>query len=150
MPNLGSDGYQIFQKNSNPSNALRLITFADSFYDHVTHLYKELKLLKLRDLITLKNLLFVHDFLNNKLPESFADFFTLARDMYTQCTRHAKQGQLFVPDTDSVRFGRNSIRLKTILSWNHFTQKFPESDFLLLPRSKFKNIIVKYFLDNYI
>ena len=53
------------------NNALRLITFAESFYDHVTHIYRELKLLKFRDLVTLKNLLFVHDYFNQKLPASF-------------------------------------------------------------------------------
>ena len=132
------------------NNALRLITFAESFYDHVTHIYRELKLLKLRDLVTLKNLLFVHDYFNQKLPASFGGYFTQSRDMYSHGTRHANQGQLFVPDTDSVRYGRNSIKLKTILSWNHFAQKFPEEDFVLMSRSKFKNIIVNHFLDSYI
>ena len=132
------------------NNALRLISFAESFHDHVTHIYKKLNILKLRDLITLKNLLFVHDYFNHKLPESFADYFTLARDSHTHGTRHAQQGHLFIPDTDSVHFGRNSIKLKTILSWNHFTEKFPEEDFLLLSRSKFKTIIVNHFMDSYI
>ena len=44
---------------------------------HVTPFYHSLKLLKLEDNITLKNCLFVHDFLNGKLPDSFEKYFTL-------------------------------------------------------------------------
>ena len=36
------------------NNALRLITFAPDFRDRVTPIYNELKLLKIKDLITLK------------------------------------------------------------------------------------------------
>ena len=89
------------------NNAIRLISFAETFYDHVSHLYKDYKLLKLRDLITFKNLLFVHDFFNNKLPESFEGYFSLTRDMHPHALRNAHHGQLFVPVTDSVRYGKN-------------------------------------------
>jgi hypothetical protein len=108
------------------NNALRLITFADSFHDHVTHLYKELNLLKLRDYVTLQNVLFVHDYFNNNLPESFSGFFTLSRDMHTHGTRGALRGQLYVPNTESTRFGRKSIKIKSILSWNEFAKSFQE------------------------
>ena len=56
-----SDSKYFLKIQTLQNNALRLITFADSFYDHVTHLYKELNLLKLRDFVTLQNLLLVHD-----------------------------------------------------------------------------------------
>ena len=131
------------------NNALRLITFQESFYDHVTHIYKDLKLLKLRDQVTLNNLLFVHDYFNNKLPESFSGYFTLARDMYAYETRNASSEHIFVPESDSVLYGRNSIKLKSILLWNHFIKIIPGNDFLLLSRYKFKNIVVIHFLNNY-
>jgi hypothetical protein len=131
------------------NNALRLITFADSFHDHVSHLYKELNLLKLRDFVTLQNLLLVHDYFNNNLPESFSGFFTLSREMHTHATRGAMRGQLYVPNTESARFGRKSIKLKSILSWNEFVQKFPGIDLLQYTRTKLKMAIVNYFIDNY-
>ena len=102
------------------NNAICLISFAETFYDHFSHLYKYYKLLKLRDLITFKNLLFVHDFFNDKLPESFEGYFSLTRDMHPYALRIAHHGQLFVPVTDSVRYGRNSIKLKAILALNNF------------------------------
>ena len=131
------------------NNALRLIAFADSFYDHVTPLYKQLNLLKLRDLVSLKNYLFIHDYFNDKLPECFSNFFFLTKDIHTYDTRNAAAGSLFLPDCDSVRYGRNSIKISSILSWNNFTKKFPEIDFLNFPRKTFKKLIVNHFLSSY-
>ena len=77
------------------NRALRLVTFADSpssSYHHMSPIYKDLKLLKFRDLVTLKNLLFVHDYFNKKLPESFAGYFIRSSDMHTHNTRNASQG----------------------------------------------------------
>ena len=131
------------------NNAIRLISFAETFYDHVSHLYKDYKLLKLRDLITFKNLLFVHDFFNDKLPESFEGYFLLTRDMHPYALRIAHHGQLFVPATDSVRHGRNSIKLKAILAWNNFAKQFPNEDLLQYSTPKLKSVIVNHFLENY-
>ena len=119
------------------NNALRLITFAESFRDHVSPIYKDLHILKLRDFVTLQNLLMVHDFFANNLPESFAGYFLLSSDMHGHETRNAARGQLFVPSTNSTRYGRNSIKLKTILSWNHFAENIP-GNLLQMSRFKFK------------
>ena len=105
------------------NNALRLITFSESFHGHVTPLYKELKLLKLRDLVTLNNFLLIHDYFNNNLPASFAGFFSLACDIHTHAIRNAESGHLFIPNSDSVRYRRNSIKIASVLSWNNFKVK---------------------------
>ena len=54
--------------------ALRIMSFSD-FQAHTSTLFKQYKLLKLDDLISLNNILFVHDFLTRKLPKSFSTFF---------------------------------------------------------------------------
>ena len=64
------------------NNALRLITFPSDFRDHVTPLYIQLKLLKIKDLIILKNLLLIHDYFNKELPESFQNYFILDKDKH--------------------------------------------------------------------
>ena len=132
------------------NNAIRLITFAESFYDHVTPIYKELKLLKLRDMVTLNNFLLIYDYFNKNLPISFNNFFYLASDVHSHGTRTAVSGQLFIPDSESVHYGCNSIKIASILSWNNFIKKFPSVDFFNFSRSKFKKFIVNSFLDNYI
>jgi hypothetical protein len=112
-------------------------------------IYKDLKILKFRDIVTLKNLIFVHDYLNNNLPESFAGFFTRVGDTHPHNTRNAAQGHLYVPATGSVRFGRKSLKLKAIFSWNHYVDQFPELDLQLLPPHVFKRLIVSSILDSY-
>ena len=64
------------------NKALSLITFAyhlSSIYQHHVDIYMDFRLLKLMDLVTLKNLLFDHDYFNKKFPMSFADYFILSR-----------------------------------------------------------------------
>ena len=46
------------------NNALRLITFAPNFRDHITPLYADLNLLKIKDLISLKNMFLIRDYFN--------------------------------------------------------------------------------------
>ena len=131
------------------NNALRLITFADSFRDHVSHLYKDLNILKFRDYVSLQNLLFIHDYFNGKLPECFAGYFTLSSDAHDHETRTAGQGHLFVPSVESERYGRKSFKIQSILLWNNFAEKFPNDDFINLSRLKFKKLLAKHFIDNY-
>ena len=59
------------------NNAIRLITFAPNFRDDVTPVYVENNLLKISDIISQKNLMFIHDSLNNKLPSNLNNFFTI-------------------------------------------------------------------------
>ena len=83
------------------------------------------------------------------LPASFAGFFSLASDIHLHATRHAESGNLYIPDTDSVRYGRNSIKVASVFSWNNFIKINPGVDLLGFSRSKFKKFIVNHFLDNY-
>ena len=59
------------------NNAMRLISFADNFRDHVSPIYQNYNLLKIKDLISLKNMLLIHDYFKNKLPNSFNGYFTI-------------------------------------------------------------------------
>ena len=67
---------------------VRLITFAyeSPVHIHTVDLFKKLKLLKLCDLVTLKNLLFVHDYLSKSVPDCFDGYFILEKDLYPQST----------------------------------------------------------------
>ena len=135
------------------NTALRLISFSESPHPHVrahmAPILKKFRLLKFRDYVTLKNLLFIHDYFNNKLPVGFNGYFIRVGDIHTHNTRNASRGRLYVPDTDSVRYGRNSFKLKSILAWNHFAQQFPEVDLLLLSHIQLKNKIIDCFINSY-
>ena len=58
-------------------------------------------------------------------------------------------GQLHVPEYNSVKYGRNSLLLASILLWNNFKKQDPNTDFLSLSRGGFRNLIVKSYIDGY-
>ena len=59
------------------NNALRIITFCPDFRDHVTPIYAAENILKIKDLISLKNRLLIHDYFRDKLPSTFNDYYKL-------------------------------------------------------------------------
>ena len=59
------------------------------------------------------------------------------------------QGEPEVPDFNSKKYGRNSIRSSSALLWNFFKKIFPEKDFLSLTRDNLKNLIINYYTDKY-
>ena len=151
-------GCQVFGQTENKfvkkiqvlqNNALRLITFADSFRDHVSHIFKKLNILKFRDYVSLQNLLFIHDYFNGNLPECFNGYLTLLQDAHRHATRNSLSSHIVVPLCDSDRFGRKSFKVQSTLLWNNITAKFPNENFINISRSKFKNIITKYFIGTY-
>ena len=160
------------------NNALRLITFAPDFRDHISPVYRQLNLLKLKDIIVMKNLLFIHDYFNNKLPQSFRDYYILDKDkhMYEfeqirstqvpdkfnefvlteptmQPQEHPIPGQIYKPEYDTVKYGRDSFKYSSITSWNNLNKKYfkinPQNNFITLSRPKFKELIVREYLSRY-
>ena len=61
--------------------AMRIISFSE-FHAPPDPLFKLNRVLKIQDLVSLQNCLFVHDFLNGKLPTCFNDYFTLVTDVH--------------------------------------------------------------------
>ena len=160
------------------NDALRRISFAPDFRDHVTPIYIKLNLLKIKDLITLKNLLLIHDYFNKKLPKSFDNYFILDKDkhlyeleeiratkipdkfndyVFTESQMNPQEnpipGQLYKPEYETVKYGRNSLKITSINYWNHLNRKYYKSnkknDFIAMSRNKFKNLVVKDFLKGY-
>ena len=129
------------------NRAMRIISFAD-FHADANPIYKELKILKLEDFISLQNALFVHDFLNKKLPTCFDDYFKKAADIHSIGTKSAKLGCLFVPLVSTIKYGIQSISRQSILSWNTLCKDL-NSNLADLSRSVAKNKITTHFLQSY-
>ena len=49
---------------------------SSDFKAHSEPIFKELKVLKFQDMVRVQNCLFVHDFLNGNLPNSFENTFS--------------------------------------------------------------------------
>ena len=133
------DKISIIQKN-----ALRIISFSE-FNAHTDPLFRKLKILKIKDNITLQNCLLVYDFINNKLPKFFKHTFNKLKDVHTINTRNARAGNIYIPFLKTTRYG-----LKSIENWNYFTKHFKDINVSDLSRKKLKKIITDHFLDSYI
>ena len=75
------------------------------FNAHSSPIFKSLEILKVQDQITLLNCLFVHDFLNGKLPKSFENTFSKLSDVRsngnTVSTINSELGCLFQPNVNT-------------------------------------------------
>ena len=129
------------------NRAMRIISFSD-FHANSNPIYKENKILKLKDYITLQNCIFVYDFLNNNLPTCFDSYFKSVNAVHSKRTKSSKLGCLFVPHFSTKKYGLNSITSKSINSWNFFSKAF-KCNLKNFTRSALKNKITLYFLDSY-
>ena len=78
------------------SKAVSLMTFSN-FDAHSELLFKELKILKIKDNIFLHNCLFVHDYFHGNGPKSFNNTFTKVENTHTSFTRNALDGYIAKP-----------------------------------------------------
>ena len=117
--------------------------------NHVTPHFKSLKILKLRDCITVKNTLLAHDFVNLNLPNNFAQFFTLQTSKSSINTRNSSKGSLFLTHVNSKKYGKNSIKHMAMLAWNNLITHFPKTNLKNMSRNGLKTILKKTILDSY-
>ena len=129
-------------------NALRIITKSE-FNAHTNPLFRELKILKLVDQITLLNCLFVHDYLNKRLPKSFDNTFVKLDEMNSINTRNSILGCIYIPRVNSTRYGLSSIIRKSTVSWNYYTQKFKNVNLTNLSRNQLMNKIKNNMISTY-
>ena len=129
------------------NRAIRTISFSD-FHADPNPVYKNLKILKLEDLVTLQNVLFVHDYLKKTLPDCFDTYFKKINEVHNIGTVNSELGCLFTPFLSTTRYGLNSITRKCIDSWNKFTKLF-ELDLVKLSRPVLKKKIQEHFINGY-
>ena len=130
------------------NRALKIINF-ENFRANTNPLYKSNKILKIEDLVKHQNVLHVHDYLNNNLPECFQDYFFKLNYIYfnTQ-TRNSNLGCLFTPSKKSTTYGLQSITQQCIYNWNKIS-KLLNTDLLTLSRSTLKFRLKQFFINQY-
>ena len=120
---------------------MRIISRA-GFNAHTTPLFKSLKILKVYYQITLLNCLFVHDYLNGKLPKSFDNTFTKLSDVpalvgsnnNVVSTINSDLGCLLLPHVSSSTYGLNSINRNSIVKWNAYVKLFNKDNLVNLSK----------------
>ena len=74
-------------------------------------LYANLKILKLQNIITLSNCLFIYDHLCDNLQNAFSNYFKLLKDQHRHNTRGSNQFTLNVPRVNTGTYGSNSVKI---------------------------------------
>lgn len=105
---------------------LRLITFSD-YNSPSNGLFIDLNLLKIRDLIKLRNVLLVQQILNKDCPSTVSSIFSLNYYQHGHVTRSSTNGLLSRPLFRTQMYGINSVTYQSILQWNELQEVFPET-----------------------
>ena len=127
--------------------AMRIISFSD-FRADSNPIFVGLGILKLRDFIVIQNCLFAHDALNHSAPKCFHDYFIPAKNISGISTKSSDLGCLFVPPSNTIRYGINSITYKCISNWNSMC-KLLKLNLSSVSRPKLKYLLTKHFLASY-
>ena len=122
--------------------AVRIITFSD-FKVHTTLLFYHLKLLKLSDLIYLKNALFMYEYNKGTLPSAclFSRFFLPLNSFHQYDTRLAKTKSFYLPKI-RTNYGKFNIRFHGVKVWNSIPDYLKDK-----PLPTFNRHLTESFLD---
>ena len=97
---------------------IRILTFSP-FNSHTNELFRDLKILKVRDVIKLYQLKLVYDFLNNRLPSDLMSLFRRSSDVHqTQVLNSSVNNHLYIPRIRTSTYGNKSIRYHCAKLWN--------------------------------
>ena len=81
-------------------------------------LFRNLKIMKFKDILAYNNCIFVHDQLNENLPECFSNFFMTAPAQHNYNTRGICSNSIIKSITNSVTYGLNSVKHRAASDWN--------------------------------
>ena len=111
--------------------------------EHSEPLFKELEILKLTDLVTLHNALFMYHYYYNLLPSSFENFFQTVASVHSYNTRLASKSTYYI-NTIKTNYGKFNIRFAAVKVWNHLDESIK-----YLPLKTFKNKVKLNILQSY-
>ena len=107
---MGTQPRENFQSNwKDTKKAMHILTFKGS-RDLIDNLYKESNIDKLKSTIIKANSCFAY--VQNNLPGTFSNFFTLNTQLHKHSIRH------ILPNVKTTSYGSNSITLRTIKQWD--------------------------------
>ena len=130
------------------------MTFPD-FNSHTNHLFIDLKILKVLNIIGLQQLQLVYDFYDNRLQ----NLFTFSSDIHTTNfkLKSAYENFIHIPGIKTVTYGNKSIKFHCAELWNDKLKNGISVDddvshvaiSKIHNRYKFKRILQKHFLHSY-
>ena len=110
-------------------------------------LFKEWKILKIKDIVEIQNCLLSYSFLKEKLPKYFDNFLQRCIDIQPNQSRFNRSECLYMPRFKSVKYGLNCITNVCVNSWNKLTEIFESPSTLSL--SELKSKMFNHYISNY-
>ena len=120
MSIMGQAQTQVLQNIEKIQNkVLRILNFKNP-WEPIEQKYKESKMFKLKDIVTISNLKFVYDQVNKILPRVSENLFINKTRQHLYNTRG---NSLDVPQVKTTTYASNSFTLHAIRTWNFFQNK---------------------------
>ena len=127
--------------------AMRIMKFLPNNAPVSKDMHK-LKILKLKDFITLQNILLVYDCLGKEKMKSFKTTFKRMKNNQFHITRSFNTHQLKRCDFRTEKYGRFCILSKCLSDWN-LLQNALKTNFKKIKRSEIKTLVTNYFIGEY-
>ena len=97
---------------------VRILTFSP-FNSHTHDIFKDLGVLKVRDVIEMHQLKLVFDFFNCGLPSDLMTLFTPASVVHpTQVLNSSLNNLLYIPKINTTTYGNKSLKYQCAILWN--------------------------------
>ena len=132
------------------NKAIRVMCFKSKL-EPTNSLYRDLNVLKIRDLLTLNNCQFVQAHMIGKLPQNFNEHFKEMRNQHNYNTRQSKERMIFKITRKATTYGLNSIHHRAANNWNELLKNIGlESDKYFSSKFTLSETLKTYLLYNYI
>ena len=129
--------------------ALRLMFFLRR-EAHTNPLFKDFNILKFHDKIALENSIFIHKSFKHQLSQPFDNWFGLSSNFHTHNTRWSNLGCLNVSSHRTKLYGRNSVCISAIFTWNYLQNLHRNILFHKLTTKCLKKLLTLHFLRKYV
>ena len=127
---------------------IRIINFQPRNF-HTSPLFKQNSILKFQDKICLENILFISKSLNNLSPSVFNTWFSFSSDQHNYETSSSTQGNLIKLFYKTKRYGKYSITVSAVESWNKIQKQLKDLLLRDLSPNKIKTIASDLYLKSY-
>ena len=78
--------------------------------------------MKMKDILTCNNCLFVYDQINEDMPSNFDNFFSTSKNQHPYNTRCRKNNTIIKTLSNSTTYGLNFVRHRAASEWNELTR----------------------------
>ena len=130
------------------NKAVRIINFQPRNF-HTSPLFKPNFILKFKDKICLENILFASKSLNNLSPSIFNTWFSFSSDQHNYETSSSTQGNLMKLFYKTDRYGKYSITVSAVESWNKIQKQLKSILLKDLSPNKIKSVVTNFYFKSY-